>query len=344
MYRSKPQPDPRSACAIGVDVGGTKIAAGVITADGDILQSTTVAAPNSDGTEMLDISARIIERLREQHPAVRAIGVGVAGMVDWPSGHIRWAPNNAYHDLALKDLLTQATGLPVVVDNDANVAARAEAHIGACKGYSDFAVLTVGTGIGAGLVLDGKVYRGNTGIGGEFGHLIVSPQGAECGCGSTGCLEAMASGTALGRLGRAAARRDPSGALAVLAGGAAHVNGESVFNAALMREPVACSLFDKIGYWLGVGIASLVNLLDIQVVVIGGGLSATGELLLHPARLSFREFVFSPAHRQLPQIITACLGAEAGMVGAGILALEMARAAAAPDADSVPVHNPTQTV
>jgi glucokinase len=338
MYRSRPQSDPKSACAIGVDVGGTKIAAGVITWDGRILQSTSVATPpDAGGAEMLEISARIIERLREQHPAVRAIGVGAAGMVDWPSGHIRWAPNNAYHDLALKDLLAQTTGLPVVVDNDANVAARAEAHIGAGKGYSDFAVLTVGTGIGAGLVLDGKIYRGNTGIGGEFGHLIVNPQGPECGCGSTGCLEAMASGIALGRLGRAAARKDPEGALAALAGGAANVNGEAVYKAALMREPVACSLFDKIGYWLGVGISSLVNLLDIELVVIGGGLSATGELLLHPARLSLKEFIFSPAHRQLPEIITARLGTEAGMVGAGILALEMAEAGTAPNADPMPI-------
>jgi glucokinase len=116
-----------------------------------------------------------------------------------------------------------------------------------------------------------------------------------------------------------------------------------VFKAALMQEPVACSLFDKIGYWLGVGIASLVNLLDIQLVVVGGGLSATGDLLLHPARLSFREFIFSPAHRQLPQIITACLGAEAGLVGAAILALEMTEAVAAPETDPIQAGQPAKS-
>lgn len=328
MQPPQTHPDLSPACAIGVDIGGTKIAAGVVGLDGKVLQSASVRTPpGAGGEETSAIATRIIERLLEEHPAVRAIGVGAAGMVDWPSGHIRWAPNNAYRDFPLRELLGMATGLPVVVDNDANVAAWAEARLGVGKSCSDLAVLTVGTGIGAGLVLGGKLYRGSTGIGGEFGHLIVNPLGAECGCGSVGCLEAMASGTALGRLGRAAVRRDPTGALATIAGGPANINGETVFDAARKKEPVACALFDKIGYWLGVGIASLVNLLDLQLVVIGGGLSATGELLLRPARLSFAEFVFSPTHRELPQIVTAQLGAEAGMVGAAILALGTAATA-----------------
>jgi glucokinase len=306
-----------------VDVGGTKIAGGVVDQDGNVLASISVATPpGAGGARTFDISRQLIERLREQQPAVQAIGVGAAGMVDWPSGHIRWAPNNSYRDLFLKDLLREATGLPVVVDNDANIAAWAEARIGAGRGCSDLAVLTVGTGIGAGLVLNGELYRGATGIGGEMGHVIVNPRGAACGCGATGCLEAMASGSALGRLGREAARKDPSGALAKLAGAPARVTGEVVFTAARDGDPVACSLFDEIGYWLGIGIASLVNLLDIHLVVIGGGLSATKELLLRPARQSFEQFVFSPKHRELPSILGARLGSEAGIVGAAMLALD----------------------
>jgi glucokinase len=311
------------AYAIGLDVGGTKIAAGVVGLDGNILTSISVATPADEGESgTLTLAVQIIEQLRQEYPEVQAIGVGAAGMVDWPSGHIRWAPNNSYRDLALQTLLSRATDLPTIVDNDANAAAWAEVRLGAGKGYENLAVLTVGTGIGAGLILDGKIYRGATGIGGEVGHVIVDPRGAKCGCGSTGCLEAMASGTALGRAGREAASQDPEGMLATLAGGPEKVTGKVVFDAADAGDLIARALFGEVGYWLGIGIASLVNLLDIQLVVIGGGLSTTGELLLKPARSSFEQFVFSRTHRRLPSIVPARLGGEAGIAGAGILALD----------------------
>jgi glucokinase len=309
--------------AIGLDIGGTKIAGGVVAPSGQVVGRVCVPTPSlKDGSATLNLLRQVIDRLREQCSAVQAIGVGAAGMIDWPSGRIRWAPNNSYHDLPLRALLSEETGLPTVVDNDANVAAWAEARLGAGVGYRHLAVLTVGTGIGAGLVLDGRLYRGPSGIGGEVGHIIVFAGGDRCGCGNTGCLEAMASGAALGRAGRDAASRDPKGMLAKLAAGAENVTGAIVFEAARVGDPTARSLFTTAGYWLGVGIASLVTLFDVELVVIAGGLSATGDLLLTSTRASYERFVFARAHRELAPIICAQLGPEAGMIGAAILALD----------------------
>jgi glucokinase len=314
-----------AAYAIGLDVGGTKIAAGVVSARGEMLERVARPTPQSgQGASTLSLTLQLVEELRRRHPGVQAIGAGAAGLVDWPDGHIRWAPNNSYRDLPLRAILAAETGLPAVVDNDANAAAWAEACLGAGVGRRDLLVLTVGTGIGAGLILGGRLYRGATGIGGEAGHIIVDPGGPRCGCGSTGCLEAMGSGSALSRAGREAARQDPGGTLARLAGGAGQVTGETVSEAARAGDDTALGLFATTGYWLGIGIASLVSLLDIELVVIGGGLSSAGELLLGPARSAFESFVFARGHRTLPPVGPARLGAEAGIVGAALLALDSA--------------------
>ena len=212
MTAQSPRPGIPARSAIGLDIGGTKIAGGVVTDDGTVLDLIETPTPaTGDAAETLEVLRKVIDSLRDRHPAVEAIGAGAAGMVEWPSGHIRWAPNNAYRELPLRQLLTQETGLPAVVDNDANVAAWAEARHGAAVGYGHVVVLTVGTGIGAGVVLGGQLQRGHSGLGGEIGHIILTPDGSPCGCGNTGCLEAMASGTALGRAGREAAAADPDG-------------------------------------------------------------------------------------------------------------------------------------
>lgn len=314
------------ACAVGLDVGGTKIAAGVVQADGKVLESVSVPTPaDGDVSSTVAPMLQCIDRFTDRYPEISAVGVGAAGMVDWPSGHIRWAPNNSYRNIQLRDVLASERGIHTVVDNDANVAAWAEMRAGAGVGYDNLVVLTVGTGIGAGLVLDGKIYRGATGIGGEAGHIIVNPNGgATCGCGSRGCLEAMASGTALARIARRAVSEDGAGRLAQMAAAAGRISGELVHEAACSGDVTAQSLFREIGYWLGIGIASLVTLLDVQIVIIGGGLSSTDELLLRPARASFREFVFSASHRHLPPVVRTNLGPEAGIVGAALLALDSA--------------------
>jgi glucokinase len=311
--------------AVGVDVGGTKIAAGVVTPDGRILHKATAPTPREQDHVVQHILA-IIEKLRSRYPDVAAVGVGAAGMIDWPSGHIRWAPNNSYSDLPLQQLLTGGSGLPTVVENDANAAAWAETAVGAGAGIGNVIALTIGTGIGAGIILNGELLRGETGIAGEAGHLIINPVGGElCGCGATGCLEAMASGTALGRAGRRAAAADPAGRLAQLAGTAGEITGEitgeTVYQAARAGDPTARQLFEQLGYWLGAGIASLVNVFDPQLVILGGGLVTTGDLLLTPTRVSFERFVFARTHRKLPALALARMGTDAGLIGAALLAL-----------------------
>jgi glucokinase len=307
--------------AVGVDVGGTKIAAGVVTSRGQILHKAIAPTPQHQDHVVQHILA-IIKDLQGHYPDVAAVGVGAAGMIDWPAGHIRWAPNNSYSDLPLQLLLAEGSGLPAVVENDANAAAWAEATVGAGAGLSNVIALTIGTGIGAGIILNGELQRGGTGIAGEAGHIIINPAGGEpCGCGGTGCLEAMASGTALGRAGRLAATADPAGRLAQLAGTAANVTGETVYQAAIEGDPTARQLFSQLGYWLGAGIASLVNIFDPQIVILGGGLVATGDLLLAPTRESFERFVFARPHRKLPALALAQLETGAGLIGAALLAL-----------------------
>ncbi|UGQ12778.1 ROK family protein [Yinghuangia sp. ASG 101] len=326
---SLPRPNdarPTGRLAIGIDVGGTKIACGVVTASGEIVRQLRIPTPpGADETTaaLLDLVAR----LRDEYPGAEAVGVGAAGMVEWPRGLVRWAPNNAYQELPLQELLSERTGLAAVVENDANAAAWAEATVGRGAGHRDIIVLTLGTGIGGGLILDGSLYRGHTGIGAEVGHLIVSPEGgARCGCGATGCLEAQASGIALGRMAREAAAADPSGVIATLAGETGEPTGETVHAAALQGDAVARDLFDRLGFWLGAGIASLVNLFDPEIVVLGGSLGATGDLLFVPATASFERFVMGADRRTLPPIVPASLGNEAGLVGAALLALGTAPA------------------
>jgi glucokinase len=311
---------PAGPTAIGLDVGGTKIAAAVVTQAGEILDREQVPTPPDDAAGTVAAMRAVVEALLARHPRVRALGIGAAGLIEWPRGRVRFAPHNAYDGLELRELLQAATGLPTVVDNDANAAAWAEARF-ADRGADDMVLVAVGTGIGGGLVLDGRVYRGGSGLGGEIGHLIVDPQGPRCACGNRGCLEALASGTALGRMGREAATAAPGGRLARLAGGPELVTGQTVFRAATDGDPVAVELFERLGFWLGAGVASLVTIFDPTLVVIGGGLVATGELLLAPTRRSMERYVFGSAHRRLPLVVPARLGSDAGMVGAATLAL-----------------------
>jgi glucokinase len=312
---------PPAAQAIGLDIGGTKIAGGVVTETGRILDRTRVPTPPDDEAATLAALLAVVDDLGARNPRVEAIGLGAAGLVEWPGGHARWAPHNTYRRMELRRLLHERTGLPTTVDNDANAAAWAEARFGAGAGSGDLVLVTVGTGIGGGLVLDGRLHHGQHGFAGELGHLIVDPGGDRCACGNQGCLEAMASGSTLGRLGREAAAADPGGRLAALAGRPELVTGEVVFAAASEGDKTALALFERVGHWLGVGIASLVTVFDPDLVVVGGGVAATGELLLTPARSSFQRYVHGRAHRDLPPVVPARLGADAGLVGAATLAL-----------------------
>lgn len=310
--------------SIGLDIGGTKIAAGVVDAEGRVVERVPAVPSPTDQAAILKTVSVLIEGLRSRNPGIVAVGVGAAGLIRWPEGRIRTAPNNAYRDVPLRRLLQESTGLPTVVDNDANAACWAEYRMGNSAAYMAF--ITVGTGVGGGLVLADRLFRGRTGIAMEIGHMIVDPHGTErCGCGTIGCLEPLASGRALGRYGSAAAAADPGGMLATLAGAPGGVTGETVSAAARAGDPAACAQLERLGHWLGIGVATLVNLFDIELVVIGGGVAEVGDLLLAPIRSNFTRFVTAAAHRELPDIEPARLGPEAGWIGAALLALDQER-------------------
>ncbi len=308
-----------SRLAIGLDIGGTKIAGAVVDGRGRVVVELVEPTPGtSDAENVLAILLDMIERFRSEHDVV-TIGVGAAGIVEWPAGTMLWAPNNSYYDWPVREQLEKLTGLPTVVDNDANVAALAEARLG---GFTNMVLVTVGTGIGGGLVMDGDVYRGPTGLGAELGHIILNPDGPRCGCGNHGCFEAYASGTALTRMGRDAAEDDPDGLIARLGAEQGEVTGQTVTRAAALGDETAKALFSRLGRWLGVGIASLANIFEVDAVVVGGGLVETGDLLLAPARAAAREFAYAPTARGIAPVIAAVHGGAAGKIGAALLALD----------------------
>jgi len=309
--------------AIGIDVGGTKVEALLVEVgeDARVVGQERVETPAMDGEAILAAMVGAVAALRRQGSAVDAVGVGAAGMVS-TDGVIRFAPNVAWTDYPLAPLLAERVELPVVVDNDANAAAWGEYRFGAGRGATGLLMVTVGTGIGGGIVIDGELFRGAHGLGAEIGHVIVDPQGPRCGCGNVGCWEQVASGRALGRLGRVAAGRHRESLMVSLAGGdPAAVRGSTVTAAARQGDPVALKVMGKVGRRLGEGIAGLVNVLDPELVVVGGGVLEAGELLLAPAREAFAETVEAPAHRPAVPLVPAVLGNAAGAIGAADLAL-----------------------
>lgn len=308
--------------AIGVDAGGTKVRGLLVdTTEGTILDRRTVGTPAEDSEASLRAIVSVARELMGGADPVLAIGVGAAGMVD-RQGVMRFAPNVAWRDVPIRDEVAAETGLPTVVDNDANAAAWGEFRYGAGREFNDMLLVTVGTGIGGGIVSDGRLVRGAHGFAGEIGHIIVEPNGPRCGCGNLGCWEQVASGRALDRLGREAAERQPSSELARIAGSDPQsVTGRLVSKAAQNGDPVAVHVFEEVGRRLGEGIAGLVNVVDPEVVVVGGGVADVGDLLLDPARRAFEESVEAPQHRPPVPIVRATLGNDAGAVGAADLAV-----------------------
>ncbi len=310
--------------AIGIDVGGTKVLGVVADGHGRVLGESRHDTPATDARASAAAVVAVGGELRDAHPEVVAVGVGAAGMVT-ADGVMRFAPNVAWRELPLRDHVAAALGLPAVVDNDGNVAAWGEFRHGAGRGARDLLMVTVGTGIGGGIVSGGRLLRGANGFAGEIGHIIVEPNGPLCGCGNRGCWEQVAAGRAIDRMGREAAREHPESEITRLAGGDPQaVTGSVVTSAARAGDPMAVMVLATVGRRLGEGIAALVNVLDPEVVVIGGGALAAGDLLLEPARAAYAEAVEGAGHRPPVPIVPALLGARAGAVGAAALALDTA--------------------
>ncbi len=303
--------------AIGIDVGGTKTAALLVDPDGTVLAREVRPTPADDQQATLDTMVEAARTIAT--PEVVGVGIAAAGIIDL-DGLMRYSPNLAWRDAPLAPFVGDALGLPALADNDVNAAAWGEFRHGAGQGSRQMLMVSVGTGIGGGLVLDGELYRGANGFAAEIGHIVVAVDGPRCGCGNRGCWETVASGSAITREGKRAAARHPHSVLRQLAGGVPQaVTGAMVTQSAREGDTVSRGIFVEVGHRLGVGIAGLVNVLDPDLVVIGGGASEAGELLIAPARDAFRRSVEAPAYRPEVPIVRAALGNDAGGIGAAAL-------------------------
>jgi glucokinase len=313
---------------IGIDIGGTKIAGGLVDGEGTILDRARRDTPARSQQGIVDSIVAVIADLdaiarAEGLGPVEAVGLGAAGLVDETRQIVRFAPNLDWVEEPLGPAVAAGCGLPVVVENDANAAAWGEFRFGAGRGTHDLVAVTVGTGIGGGIVHDDRLVRGSYGMAAEFGHLVRVQDGRLCGCGKRGCWEQYASGNALLRKARdlAADRRGEAHLLLGLGDGTPEgVTGMHVTQAAREGDPVALEAFRRIGTWLGTGLADVAALLDPAVFVIGGGVSEAGELLLSPAREAFTSTLVAGGHRPHARIVSAVLGNDAGMIGAADLA------------------------
>lgn len=306
---------------IGVDVGGTKIASGVVDEDGNILDRALRHTPAGDADKIMLTIADAVSELAARHE-VEAVGIGAAGFVDETRSMIRFAPNLVWREEPLREKVSELVSLPVVVENDANATAWGEYRFGAGRGESHVVCVTVGTGIGGGVVLAGALYRGRWGMGAEFGHMRVVPGGRLCGCGNHGCWERYASGTALLDSARRNAHADPSSAphLLEIAGTVDAIQGEHVTAAARRGDPAALAAFDDLAGWLAQGFADIAAVLDPGRFVIGGGVSAAADLFIDKVRAGFAERLTGRGHRPHADIRVAELGPSAGLVGAADLA------------------------
>jgi glucokinase len=308
--------------AVGVDIGGTKVLGALVDETGTVLSEHRVPSPDP-WPEMRDAIVGVIEVLREGEPGVRAVGVGAAGMIDL-DGVIHYAPNvPGFRRVPVRAAVAEATGLPTIVDNDANVAAYGEIKVGVAQGLRDALVITLGTGIGGGVIVEGRVLRGANGFAAEIGHFQIDPDGPMCACGERGHWEAMASGNALGRMAREAAAAGRLPSILELAGGQIEViDGHHVSDAARAGEPDALALVDQYSYNVAIGLVGLANIFDPALIAISGGLVRDGELFLGPMRAHFRGHIEGAAYRPAPEIVPAEMGERAGVIGAALLALD----------------------
>src|SRR6478609_3258366 len=293
-----PLPDPRVSAGeiIGVDLGGTKMLLGVLDPDSKVLWESREASTGQTEDELVELLIREIGEAHAARPDVAGVGLGIPATINHDKGIAVSAVTLPLENLPLRDLVRERTGLAAFVANDATVAALAEHLYGAARGAENAVMLTIGTGIGGGLILGGEIYRGSTGAGAELGHTVIEADGPPCqgNCPGRGCVETLASGTALGREGFAAAEREPDSALGAMLAGGETIDGKAVTEAALAGDATARGVFDLIGSRLGVALTSFANIFEPEVFVIGGGVIAAGDLLLDPARRVLAERALPP--------------------------------------------------
>ena len=314
----------RPTRVIGIDAGGTKLLGGVVDQGLVVHHRVHRTWRGSDRAETLDIFVEAVEEVRAAAPDVVAVGFGIPALVEWETGVARWSTHLPLADVSFRDLMSERLGLPVIVDNDANAALLAEARFGAARDLSHAVLVALGTGIGSGLLLDGRVYRGTRGFAPEIGHMVVDLHGPECqgACPGRGCLEVLASGSRIGRDGIEAALARPESALGRRAAENREITGGMVTELAHQGDPAAREVLAEVGRRLGYGLVGVVNVFNPQVVVLGGGALAAGELLLGPAREVVAARALPPM-RETVGIVPAHFGEEAGMLGAALLAFDL---------------------
>jgi glucokinase len=310
-----------AGCVIGVDLGGTKLLAGVVDEDLTVHHRANRRARGVDEAEVLDTIVGAVREVRDASELpIAGVGFGIPSLVDPVNGTAMSTVHLPLRDVPFRDVMAERLGVPVWVDNDANGALLAEHRAGAAAGASHAVMLTLGTGIGGAIIIDGRLMRGARGGAGEFGHTVVDPDGIRCDCGSIGCLETMVSGRALGRAADLAAAQAPDSRLGRAKAAGREITGMLVTELAHDGDPVARGVVGAMGELLGIGISNVVNVLNPEIVVVGGGVVAAGELLLEPARRVVRERALVPSREV--RIVPARFGEESGMLGAALLALD----------------------
>jgi glucokinase len=320
-----PAPHPPSQLSgvetIGADLGGTKMLIGVVDEEADVRHRRKEVSFDLTTEQLLDTLERELNEAREACPDVAAAGLGIPCTIDAERGVAITAVNLPIVDLPIRDLIEERVGMPVFIDNDANTAALAEHRFGAARGADNVVMLTIGTGIGGGLILGGEVYRGSSGAAAELGHTVVEIDGPPCqgSCPNHGCIEAVASGTALAREAHDAAERTPASALGRALARGERITGEFATRAALDGDETAREVLALLGRRLGTAFSSFANTFDPDVIVVGGGVAAAGDLLLEPAREELRARALPPMNRT--PVALAELGSDAGMIGAATFAI-----------------------
>jgi glucokinase len=309
---------------IGMDAGGTKLLGGVVDADLVVHHRVHRRIQGLDQAELVETIVDAVDEARAVAPDVQAVGFGIPALVRPETGSVMVSNHLPLDGLPFRALMSERLDMPVAVDNDSNVAILAEHRAGAARGAADVVMLTLGTGIGGGLLFGGEVYRGSVGAGAELGHIVVDPNGPECpgDCPGRGCLEAFASGNAIGRAGEEAARRSPESNLGRALAQGREISGGLVTELAHDGDEPAMEVLAEAGRWLGIGLVTLANALNPELVIVGGGASAAGELMLAPAREVLSERGLPP-NRDLVKLVPAHFGSEAGMIGAALIALDL---------------------
>ena len=311
-----------AGCVIGVDLGGTKLLAGVVDDGLNVHHRAQRRARGADEAEVLDtIVGAVREVLDASEVPIAGVGFGIPSLVDPVTGTAMSTVHLPLRGVPFRDLMAERLGVPVWVDNDANAALLAEHRAGAAVGVDHAVMLTLGTGIGGAIINEGRLVRGANGGAGEFGHTIVDPNGVRCDCGNVGCLETVVSGRALGRAAQLAAREAPDSGLGLAVEAGREITGMLATDLAHDGDPVAQSVVRAMGERLGYGIVNVVNTVNPSVVVVGGGVVAAGDLLLEPARAVVAERALMPARDQV-RIVPARFGDESGMLGAALMALD----------------------